>query len=130
MRWNRLAFAASLMAAFTGSALASSATGTWRTAPDQKGQTALVVAKTCGAALCGQISSVHDARGQRIDHPNVGVRLFWDAQPVGSDAYEGRAFVPAFNMTYRATMHVKGNELRVRGCKAGICRGQTWTRVD
>lgn len=129
MRLKFLMSVVGVMATLAGSAHASSAKGTWRTAPDKKGQTALVVAQDCGAAICGQIASVHDARGQRIDHPNVGVRLFWDARPVGGNAYEGRAFVPAFNMTYRATMRVEGNHLRVRGCKAGVCRGQTWTRV-
>ncbi len=118
-----------LAVGFGAAAEAGSPQGTWRTAPDNKGQTAYVVSKPCGKGLCGTISKVMDPSGRVIAHPNTGQRVFWDMRPSKGGAYEGRAFVPAHNRDYAATMRVYGQEMQVRGCLGPVCQSQIWQRV-
>ncbi|MBM1815396.1 DUF2147 domain-containing protein [Sulfitobacter pseudonitzschiae] len=117
------------LALWAGAVQAGSPVGTWLTEPDKKGQTAHVVAKPCGQALCGTITRAFDAQGNPIAHPNVGKRLFWDMVPQG-DVYAGRAFVPAHNREYDGTLKVSGAKMTVKGCLGPVCQSQTWHRVD
>lgn len=112
-----------------GPALAEPAAGVWQTEADGKGQTALVVSQPCGDALCGTITEVMNSDGQKIEHRNVGRRIFWNVQPVSPGVYEGRAFVPAFGAEYAAKMTLQGDKMKVGGCLGPICKSQTWTRV-
>lgn len=110
-------------------ASADTAAGLWKTEPDRKGQTALVAAHPCGNALCGTISQVMNSKGEKIDHRNVGRRVFWNMQQVSPGVYKGRAFVPAFSTEYDGTMTLNGTTMKVSGCFGPICKSQTWSRV-
>ena len=49
--------------------------GTWRTAPDDNGNTGLVQVGPCAgdaALLCGQLVRAFDADGNQVDSANVG----------------------------------------------------------
>ena len=109
--------------------LAGAAEGVWKTGADAKGQIAYVTARRCGPALCGQITEVLSPQGQRIDHPNVGRKVFWDMRETGAGNYQGRAFVPALGRDYAATMKVSGQKMTVRGCFGPVCKSQIWTRL-
>ena len=103
--------------------------GIWRTEPDAQGQVALVSASSCGEKLCGSIVAVENSDGQKIAHPNVGVRLFWDMAETSGGLYQGRAYVPAHQRDYAATMQVSGSQMKVRGCFGPVCQSQTWVRT-
>ncbi len=107
---------------------AQSAEGVWRTEPDHRGQTAHVVARPCGVALCGTIEKVFDKSGQSVQAPTIGTRVFWDMRGSGG-VYAGRAYVPAFKKEYKAQMRLRGNQLTVSGCLGPVCKSQTWKRV-
>lgn len=104
--------------------------GTWQTPPDNKGIVAHIEARPCGDATCGVIARTFDAQGRPVVTPNLGVRVFWDMRPAGSDRWEGRAFVPAHKRTYAGVMQVSGRDMKVSGCLAGICQSQVWRRVN
>lgn len=117
------------LALLAGAAQAGSPVGTWKTQPDKKGQTAHVVAKPCGNAVCGTMIRAFDPQGNEIAHPNVGKRLFWDMVPQG-DGFAGRAYVPAHKREYDGTLKVSGQTMTVKGCLGPVCQSQTWSRVD
>lgn len=117
------------LALWAGAVQAGSPVGTWKTQPDKKGQTAYVVTKPCGNALCGTMTQAFDQQGNEIDHPNVGKRLFWDMVPQG-DGFAGRAYVPAHKREYDGTLKVSGQTMTVKGCLGLVCQSQTWSRVD
>lgn len=119
-----------LFALFAVSAEAEVALGTWLTQPDKKAQVAHVAVAKCGAALCGTIVRAYDKAGKQITTPNVGKRIFWDVKPTGKGDYAGRAWVPAFNREYPASMSVSGNRMVVKGCFGPACMSQKWTRVN
>ncbi|MFK7938286.1 MAG: DUF2147 domain-containing protein [Roseovarius sp.] len=112
-----------------GAASADPAKGTWLTGADAKGQVAHVDVYACGASLCGKIVRAFTSAGKRVNTPTVGTRVFWDMVSSGAGTYSGRAYVPAHNRDYAATMRLSGNSLRVKGCLGPVCQSQTWTRV-
>ncbi len=118
-----------VLAGLTQPAFANGLQGTWLTEADGKGQVALVTAEPCGAAFCGTITQVIDANGNRIEHKNVGRRIFWDMKQVSPGVYKGRAYVPAFGAEYNAEVTLSGNSMKVGGCLGPICKSQTWTRT-
>ncbi|ASP22670.1 imidazoleglycerol-phosphate dehydratase [Antarctobacter heliothermus] len=112
-------------------AFADPAVGLWKTEPDRKNLTSHIQIATCGAALCGTVVKAFDAQGNAVKTANVGKRLFWDLKPGSSGNYDGgTVFVPLLNVTANAKAKLSGNTLRVTGCKALVCDGQTWTRVN
>lgn len=114
----------------SGGALADPVVGTWRTEPDRKGFTSHISVGRCGAAVCGTVLKAYDQSGREVVTANVGKRLFWDMRPQGGGRYDGgTVHVPSLNLKARATMELKGDRLRVNGCKGPACYGQTWTRL-
>ncbi|MEM8655827.1 MAG: DUF2147 domain-containing protein [Pseudomonadota bacterium] len=111
------------------SAAMANPTGLWKTEPDRKGQTAHVRAQPCDSGFCGTIVDVFGPNGQEVDAPTVGTRVFWNMTPEGGGTYEGRAYVPAHDRSYRAQMELMGSRMEVSGCLGPICQSQTWTRV-
>jgi uncharacterized protein (DUF2147 family) len=112
------------------SALAETPLGTWATPPDNKGISAHIEARPCGAATCGVIARTYDSEGRQVETPNLGVQVFWDMKPVSGDTWAGRAFVPAHKRSYPGTMQVQGNRMVVRGCLGPVCQSQIWRRVN
>jgi uncharacterized protein (DUF2147 family) len=121
-----------LLGALAAPALAADpAVGLWRTEPDRKNLVSHIKVEPCGPAICGSILRAFDAQGAEVTTPNIGKRLFWDLKPEGKGAYAGgTVFVPLLNVQAKASAQLTGNTFRVTGCKALVCDGQTWTRVD
>lgn len=106
--------------------------GIWRTEPDRKDLTAHILVHACGQRICGDVQEAFDSAGNSVVTQNVGRRLFWDLVPKGDGTYdEGTVFVPLMNVTARAKVQIIGpDRIRVIGCKAMVCDGQVWTRVQ
>jgi uncharacterized protein (DUF2147 family) len=118
---------ATLLASATA---ADSAVGLWKTEPDRKNLVSLIEVTACGAALCGQVMKAYDASGEEVKTANVGKRLFWELKPEGEGRYSGgTVYVPLLDVTARASATLKGQTLKVTGCKGPVCDGQVWTRV-
>lgn len=84
----------------------------------------------CAKALCGKIIRAYAPSGQKIVTANVGKRVFWNMHSTAPGVYEGRAWVPAHNREYDASMHLRGNKLTVKGCVGPVCMSQKWKRVN
>lgn len=120
-----------VLALAAGPAMAEPALGVWKTEPDRKDLVSHIEISRCGQKLCGTILEAFNPAGQKVTTPNIGKRLFWGIEPKGNGAYgNGTVWVPLMDVTARADMKLEGNRLRVRGCKAMLCDGQTWTRLN
>lgn len=120
-----------LLLALGAPASADPVLGTWASPPDHKGQTGHMHLSRCGAAICGTLVRAFTKAGAPTVTPNVGKLLLWDMVPNGGNAYRGRVYVPLMKGEFPAEVLVSGNRLTVRGCnRVGLCRAQTWTRVN
>lgn len=109
---------------------AEPALGVWQTEPDRKNLTSHIAIEQCGTMLCGTIKEAFNEAGQKVMTANVGKQLFWNLRPAGTGDYvDGTVWVPLMDVTARAKMTLRGDTLRVTGCKGMICDGQVWTRV-
>ncbi|MCV6597437.1 MAG: DUF2147 domain-containing protein [Mangrovicoccus sp.] len=114
-----------------GVAHADPAAGTWKTQPGDDGAFGHVEITPCGAALCGTLIKGFDASGNPGDSGAVGKKIVWDMKPEGGGKYGGgKIWAPDRDKTYNSKMVLSGNSLKVSGCVLGICRNQTWTRVN
>lgn len=128
MRTTILAAALALVA---GAAAADPVEGVWMTQPDDNGNYAHVTITPCGAEICGVLGKGFDSAGSPIASPNIGRQMIWGMEPRGGGAYRGgKIWAPDRDKTYNARMTLGGNRLKVEGCVLGICRGQTWRRVQ
>jgi len=121
-----------LALAWGGAALADPVHGTWRTAPDDNGNTGHVRVQDCGGAICGTLVQSFDAQGAPMDSPHTGKRIIWGMEPKGGGDYGGgKVWSPDRDKTYNSKMTLNGDSLSVEGCVLFICRdGGTWTRVE
>ena len=127
---KRFAWAAGLLLAAT-TASADPVLGTWKTQPGDDGNYGLVTISKCGAEICGVLGQGYDSSGSKIASPNIGRQMIWGMKPQGGGAYKGgKIWAPDRDKTYNSKMSLSGNRLKVEGCVLGICRGQTWTRVN
>lgn len=118
-------------ALFAGPALAEPVLGTYKTQPGDEGNFAHVQIYQCEDAICGVIRKAFNASGQEIESDNVGKRMIWAMQADGNGKYsKGKIWAPDRDKTYRSKMELSGNSLEVSGCVLGICRGQTWSRLQ
>lgn len=127
---KRLVLAAALALA-AGAAWADPVAGTWKTQPDDNGNFGHVIIRTCGAEICGTLGQGYDAGGNKISSPNIGRQMIWAMKPQGDGNYGGgKIWAPDRDKTYTSRMSLSGNTLKVEGCVLGICRGQSWSRVN
>lgn len=127
----RMMAMAAVFALAGGAALADPVEGTWRTQPDDNGNFGLVKISTCGAEICGVLGQGYDKSGNKVSSPNNGKRMIWAMQPKGNGKYAGgKIWAPDRDKTYNSKMQLNGSSLKVEGCVLGICRGQTWSRVN
>lgn len=104
--------------------------GLWRTEPDRKMLTSHIEIRACSAKICGRVKDAFDIYGVSVKTRNVGRELFWDVEPLGGGRYgRGTVFVPLLNVQAKASLELKGDVLKVTGCKGLICDGQTWVRL-
>lgn len=128
MRIRALSLVAALVAA---PALADPADGLWQTQPDDNGNFGHVQISECGNAVCGVLVRAYDGSGAPRQSEHVNKRILWDMAPQGGGAYGGgKIFSPDRGKTYNSKMELSGNRLTVSGCVLGICRAQTWARVQ
>lgn len=122
--------AAVVMAMTAGGAMAEPLLGTWRTAPDDNGNTGLIQVAPCGAQICGTLVKSFDGAGKEMSSPNTGKMIISETVNAGGGAYKGKVWSPDRNKTYNSRLELNGDSLKVSGCVLGICRdGGSWTRV-
>ncbi|MFG1362086.1 DUF2147 domain-containing protein [Xanthobacter versatilis] len=121
------------LAAATGVGLLSLATAGAADAADALGKftrpsTGTVVNfYDCGGKLCGKIISVTNPKFQST----VGQLIVNGAESVGSGKWKGNLFDPDTNKTYKGSMTLAGDGLRLEGCVAAVlCSGETWRRTN
>ena len=120
-----------VLALSTASAAADPIFGTWKTQPDDNGNFGHVEISACGNAVCGVIRAAFDSAGNPRPSDNIGKRMIWDMNARGDGNYRGgKIWAPDRDKTYNSRMELSGNTLEVSGCVLGICRGQTWSRVN
>lgn len=125
----RATLAACLLLA--GAAHADPSAGIWKTQPGDDGAFGHVTIAPCGSAICGTLTRSFDPAGKEFNSAAKGKRIIWDMVPQGGGAYaKGKIWAPDRDKTYNSKMTLSGNVLKVSGCVLGICRDQTWTRVN
>lgn len=141
---NKIATFAMLVAltSFPAMGTAAEPTGTWVMSD---GKVTVRLTKCGGGALCGQIvglkEPVYKDGTKKIDkynpnkslrkRPLMGLALLQNMQPAGEDRWSGSIYNPDDGKTYSATMALKGNTMRVRGCVLGIlCKNNDFRRVN
>ena len=120
---RRSIVALAALAASANFALAGDALGVWL---HEDGGSKVRFAP-CGAALCGTITWLKDAK----DPAKVGQRVFFDMVPAGDNAWTGKAFEPSSGKEYSGKMSLAGDRLTTAGCVFGglICESIVWTRA-
>ena len=104
--------------------------GLWRATPDARGIVFHVRTRQCGAALCGRVERVKNAKG--YDAPSNAVSSLvmrnLRAQPDGSFLGEMRG---ADGRSYPASrVQARGDTLDIALCKArSACTREVWTRL-
>ena len=127
-----------ILGSFFGLGLASAAfaadpiMGTWKTAPDDNGDTGHIQVQTCGSAICGTLVKTFDASGAETLSDNIGKKIIWDMMADGDGEYSGgKIWSPDRDKTYKSKMQLQGSTLNVQGCVMFVCRdGGTWSRVN
>lgn len=106
--------------------------GMWQTEPDRKDLTSHILIGPCDGKICGKVMQAFNSAGQLVRTANIGRQLFWGIEPAGDGNYDnGRVFIPLMNVEARAKMTLLDqNRLRVTACKAMVCDGQVWIRVQ
>lgn len=105
--------------------------GTWRTAPDDNGNSGLINVAPCGAKLCGTLVKAYDSKGQEMASENLGRQIISQTVNTGGGSYAGKVYSPDRGKTYKSKLTLSGATLKVQGCVLGICRdGGTWKKVQ
>ena len=118
--------------------------GTWLI-QDQTAKVKIAPCPTHAEQLCGEIVWLRaplDAAGQpkRDQHnpddalktrPLMGLTMIREFKANGDGKWNGgKIYDPRSGKTYNSKMQLKGpTELRVDGCVAMFCQGQTWRKV-
>lgn len=104
--------------------------GVWQTEPGDDGYYTHVTISQCGAGICGTLGRAFDPAGVEVPSPYDGQPMIWDMRAGGEGQYSGgKIWAPDRDKTYNSRMTLDGDQLIVKGCVLGICRGQTWMRV-
>ena len=127
---RRTIMAAVLVIMGAGGAMAEPLLGTWRTAPDDNGNTGLIEVAPCGAQICGTLVKSFDGAGKELSSPNNGKMIISETVASGGGAYKGKVWSPDRDKTYNSRLELAGDTLKVSRCVLGICRdGGSWSRV-
>jgi len=80
----------------------------------------------CGGKLCGKIVAVRDQRRKS----EVGTVIMAGAAKSGDNQWKGDLLDTDNGKTYAGVATLRGpNALRLEGCVAFICQGETWSKV-
>lgn len=128
---KRTALFASLILGLASPALADPILGMYKTQPGDTGRFAHVQIYACDADICGVIRKAFDGSGKEIASDTVGKRMIWGMKPQGDGKYaKGKIWAPDRDKTYASKMELTGRQLKVSGCVLGICRAQTWSKLQ
>lgn len=122
--------------AFTGSAVAADATGTW---VRPSGSSQIKIAP-CGSALCGAIVWLKTPRNDdknpdpaKRGNPLLGTRIVHGMKPTGeANTWKGKVYNAENGKTYNGFITMEGaDKMKLEGCVLGglACKGETWSRV-
>ncbi len=105
--------------------------GTYTTQAGDDGNYGHVEIYACETMICGVIRKAFDGSGSEIESANIGKRMIWDMNADGGGAYSGgKIWAPDRDNVYSSKMELTDAVLEVSGCVFGICRGQTWMKVN
>jgi uncharacterized protein (DUF2147 family) len=80
----------------------------------------------CGGKLCGKIVAVKD-RSRRSE---VGTVIMTGASQSGDNQWKGDLLNTDNGKTYKGVVTLRGPDaLRLEGCVAFICQGETWSKI-
>jgi uncharacterized protein (DUF2147 family) len=130
---KHLVLGAAFVVGLAGTAFAADPVfGTWKTAPDDNGNTGNIQIAACGDTICGTLVKSFDSSGAEMSSDNIGKKIIWDMTADGDGEYSGgKVWSPDRDKTYKSKMQLNGNSLSIQGCVMMICRdGGTWTRVN
>lgn len=140
---KRAALAATLLcAAFGGSALAASPEGVWSMTNGK----VTVSVDECGGNLCATIVGLKEPISKidgkpKVDRENpdpdkrkrslIGLSILIGMKPAGDNFWKGAIYNPDDGRTYSATVSQDGDQMKVKGCVAGVfCKTNTFVRQD
>ncbi|KPA22039.1 hypothetical protein shim_19260 [Shimia sp. SK013] len=128
---KKFVLATALTLAGAGVASADPVAGVWKTQPGESGGYLHVTIAPCGEALCGTIAKAIDENGAAVaDYEHAGKRMLWDMKADGGGAYsDGKIWAPDSDKTYRSSMNLSGDTLKVTGHVAVFKRSQNWKRL-
>ena len=114
-------------------ALAGGADGVWRTEADDKGAYLEVTIAPCesdSSKTCGKISKAITKQGPDPQYGNLGKLIVEDMESADGTNYSGGTiWDPVHDKVFKSKMHLRGDDLDVKGCVSIICSGQDWKRV-
>jgi len=109
-----------------GTVQADNAYGTWASPKNENGASIQVKIQDCGGTICGTIVKALGGADTTI----VGKQMVWNMKPTGGGQYKGKIWAPDTDKTYNGKMTLSGNSMKMAGCILGICRGETFSRVN
>lgn len=121
-----IATAALALMLSTGSVMADPVFGKWASPKNDAGSWLHLTIAQCGSAICGTITELFGSGDASIH----GKQMVWDMQPKGGGEYRGKIWAPDTDKTYNGKMNLSGASLKLSGCVLGICRGETFARVN
>ena len=144
LKMMRLGFlaAALVMTVPLGQAMAKAGEpyGTW-----SMGKVSIKVTD-CGGRLCGTIVGLKEPISKidgkpKVDHENpdaskrkrplMGLAVLIGMKPAGDGKWQGAIYNPDDGNTYKASIKVSGDTLKVQGCVVGIlCKSNNFVRID
>ena len=145
-RFHRIAFALACGGLLAGAQpvsaqSASNPSGLWLT---QAGDSRIRISR-CGASYCGTVAALtdpidpktgkpqadeHNPNPALVNRPIIGIRLFSDMRPNGSNKWSGHIYDADDGRTYESNISVVGADtLRIEGCVGSFCGGENWSRV-
>jgi len=132
-----------LVAGFAVSpAMASDAVGLWRM---QNGKVTVRVVD-CGGTICGTIAGLKEPISKidgkpKVDRENpdpskrtrplMGLPVLGGMKPTGDGQWKGTIYNPDDGNTYSATVTMKGDVMKVKGCVAGfLCKTNVFAKIN
>ena len=131
-----------LCAASGGSALAANPEGVWSMTNGK----VTVSVDDCGGNLCATIVGLKEPISKidgkpKVDRENpdpakrqrplIGLSILIGMKPAGENFWKGAIYNPDDGRTYSATVSQDGDQMKVKGCVAGVfCKTNTFVRQD
>jgi uncharacterized protein (DUF2147 family) len=100
----------------------------------------------CGGKLCGTIVGLKEPISKidgkpKVDRENpdaskrkrplIGLAVLIGMKPAGEGKWQGAIYNPDDGNTYKASIKVSGDTLKVQGCVIGIlCKSNNFVRID